>query len=207
VRDFSSDQGAEPQEYREYFKVWQRGALRKRSAFDAEGLSPRLLGHARSERLDPDLSPCGRTRCRTDGTWKCPAPARIRPGTAPRPVGARAGGWSESDPQARARINARILRLSFGNPGKASTKPSHAVEIPASLPWPGLRRPLDWNSISAPSRRRRPDRTDRLPSRFPNGLFALGPGFRRGDGEFLSNFTEPWPWASAKPSLGARSPC
>jgi len=25
----------------EYFKVWQRGALRKRSAFDAEGLSPR----------------------------------------------------------------------------------------------------------------------------------------------------------------------
>jgi len=28
VRDFSSDQGAEPQEYREYFKVWQRGPRR-----------------------------------------------------------------------------------------------------------------------------------------------------------------------------------
>jgi len=34
-RDFSSDQGAEPEEYREYAEVWQRRGWRKRSGLDA----------------------------------------------------------------------------------------------------------------------------------------------------------------------------
>ncbi|MBK5256873.1 MAG: beta-lactamase family protein [Vicinamibacteria bacterium] len=57
ARDFSSDQGAEPKEYREYCEVRQRRTLRKRSASDATRLSPRARAPHRHLAIPTHLSP------------------------------------------------------------------------------------------------------------------------------------------------------